>query len=232
MTCHELRLYFEDPVRSALEFRVENEHLVHCAECARFVEMQRQLGLDLRRFRDALPLFPKKLDANVLANYRRNVNSATIPSQPVSRHRIAVLCTTGVAAAIVLVAVAFSSFRPRTANPLSRPQRSELTAIPQPVAVNPTTRLSSSAKVRISHPAVSRRPVRRPATTQALVSPSFRSLMYCDELSCSGVMDVIRVRLPSGEVGSEPTSSAAGGTVIADVLVGPDGIARGIRIVE
>lgn len=233
MTCQELRLYLEDPLRSAGEFRVETEHLVHCAECARFVETQRQLGVDLRRFREALPLFPEKLDANVLANYRRDViNSATVQSKPPSRHRIAVLCLTGVAAALVLVAVAFSSFRPRGANPVAKPQPPELTAMPQSVALNPTARLSSSAKVRSSHPAMGQRPPRRPATTSTLLSPSFRSLMYCDELSCSGAMDVIRVRLPSLGIGSEPASKAAGGTVIADVLVGPDGIARGIRIVE
>jgi len=45
-------------------------------------------------------------------------------------------------------------------------------------------------------------------------------------------MEVIRVQLPSAGVAPDPASTAAGGTVISNVLGGPDGIARGIRIVE
>jgi hypothetical protein len=45
-------------------------------------------------------------------------------------------------------------------------------------------------------------------------------------------MDVIRVQLPSPIFGIMPGSAQATGFVSADVLVGPDGIARGIRLVE
>lgn len=232
MTCQELRLYFEDPLRPDAEFQVEAEHLVHCAECARFIETQRQLGIDLRRLREALPTFPEKLDADVLANYRWNeINRPAVPNPTTSRRRIAVLCMTGAIVAMVLVAVAVSSFRPRAATPTSRPQRSELTAMSRSV-VNPTANLSSSAEIKRSHPAMGRRSALRPPTTLTLPLPNFRSLMYCDELSCGGVMDVIRVQLPSAGIGLEPASTGGGSTVIADVLVGPDGIARGIRIVE
>ena len=62
--------------------------------------------------------------------------------------------------------------------------------------------------------------------------PDFRSLMYCDELSCSGPMEVIRMQLPASDLLFAPGSNSANGTVLADVLVGPDGIARGIRIVQ
>jgi hypothetical protein len=57
--------------------------------------------------------------------------------------------------------------------------------------------------------------------------------MFCDELSCVGDMDVVRVQLPSAVV---PRRASAlpqpTGFVNADVLVGPDGIARGIRVEE
>jgi hypothetical protein len=56
--------------------------------------------------------------------------------------------------------------------------------------------------------------------------------MYCDQISCSDSMDVIRVQLPSPVMGITPASARMGGVVSADVLVGPDGIARGIRVVE
>ena len=60
----------------------------------------------------------------------------------------------------------------------------------------------------------------------------FQSLMYCDQISCPGAMEVIRVQLPSPVLGLTPASARANGAVSADVLVGPDGIARGIRVVE
>lgn len=56
--------------------------------------------------------------------------------------------------------------------------------------------------------------------------------MYCDELSCGGVMELIRVQLPSSGIEPGSASAPAKAPVIADVLVGPDGIARGIRIVQ
>ena len=57
--------------------------------------------------------------------------------------------------------------------------------------------------------------------------------MYCDELSCVGAMEMIRVQLPSSRVaGLTPASTLPNGVIFADVLVGPDGIARSIRIEE
>jgi hypothetical protein len=81
------------------------------------------------------------------------------------------------------------------------------------------------------------------ATTQTsgVVSPNrlddsvpegFRSLMYCDELSCNGGMEVVRVQLPSPAAGFMPASASGNRAVSADVLVGADGFARGIRIVH
>jgi hypothetical protein len=61
---------------------------------------------------------------------------------------------------------------------------------------------------------------------------SFKSLMYCDQFSCPGAMDVIHVQLSAPVLGVMPASVRASGVVSADILVGPDGIARGIRVVE
>jgi hypothetical protein len=56
--------------------------------------------------------------------------------------------------------------------------------------------------------------------------------MYCDEISCGGTMEIIRMRLPAWGADDAPPSTETNGTVLADVLVGADGIARGIRIVQ
>jgi hypothetical protein len=233
MTCQELRLYFEDPLRSDAEFCVESEHLVYCAECARFVDMQRQLGAGLRRLREAVPQFPGRLDASVLAHYRRNVmNGPSQPNAATARRRLAILCMTGAAAAMVLVTVVVFFLRPRAASPISGPRRPESAATSQPIARSTSASFSGPAKIRSSPPGRGRHSTLPVATPDISLSPGFRSLMYCDELSCGGVMELIRVQLPSSGIGLEPASAPASGTIIADVLVGPDGIARGIRIVE
>ena len=71
MTCHELRVYFDDPLRMDAEFPGEAEHLAHCTECARFVEARRELGAGLRLVRESAPEPSAALEAAVLANYRR-----------------------------------------------------------------------------------------------------------------------------------------------------------------
>ena len=233
MTCQELRLFFEDPLPPDAEFRVESEHLANCSECARFVDTQRQLRSGLRRLRDAVPQFPEKLDAAVLTNYRRDVaNRPSNVNAAAARRRIAILGLSGAAAAIVLMAVLPFLVRPSGTSQVSREHRPASTAVSQSIAGNPTAKLSVPAEIGSSHRARHRHSAAPVVAREISPSPDFRSLMYCDELSCGGVMELIRVQLPSGGVVPGSASTAAGGTVIADVLVGPDGIARGIRIVE
>jgi hypothetical protein len=56
--------------------------------------------------------------------------------------------------------------------------------------------------------------------------------MYCDALSCGGAMQLIRVQLSSPAAAFEPAAASPDGAIYADVLVGSDGIARGIRVVR
>jgi hypothetical protein len=55
--------------------------------------------------------------------------------------------------------------------------------------------------------------------------------MYCDQLSCSGAMEVIRMNLPASALGMQSPLRTSN-LVAADVVVGPDGVARAIRIVN
>jgi hypothetical protein len=57
--------------------------------------------------------------------------------------------------------------------------------------------------------------------------------MYCDALSCGEGMDMIRVQLPSIVMPGQGSGFVqTSGSVTADVIVGPDGVARGIRFEE
>ena len=112
MTCHELRLHFEDPLRMDAEFPGEAEHLAHCTECARFVEARRKLGSGLRLVRESGPEPSAALKAAVLANYRATDQRGdpTLVRSRIRRFTI-VAWTTAAAAVLALAARSSSSFR-------------------------------------------------------------------------------------------------------------------------
>ena len=229
MTCQELRLYFEDPLRHDAELRSELEHLAHCGDCARYVEAKRELGNSLRLLRESVPQYPASLDAAVPAAYRRVMAEKTARVAPVPRQRsFAWLRWSAVAAAILLGGVLLYRNQPRVEPAAARP------AAVQPVPVAPSPVAVEAKRPQTKKPLTARRSQPAPvftAAAPATLPPGFRSLMYCDELSCGDAMEVIRVQLPPSAITFAP-AAGAGGPVFADVLVGPDGIARGIRVVE
>jgi len=60
--------------------------------------------------------------------------------------------------------------------------------------------------------------------------PGYSNLMYCDPLVCSGPMPVVRIRVPARQVSPDVNPGAGDGYVNADVVIGPDGVARAIRV--
>src|SRR5206468_2674779 len=59
---------------------------------------------------------------------------------------------------------------------------------------------------------------------EALAKAGYTDLMFCDPLSCSSDAQVVRMELPA--------QGSAEQTVMADVVVGDDGLVRAIRIVN
>jgi hypothetical protein len=235
MTCHELRLYFEDPLRMDAEFPGEAEHLAHCTECARLVEARRELGAGLRLVRESAPEPSEALKVAVLANYRRRITGDPTLGRSRTRRFTVVAWTT--AAAVLALAGAL------LLHPARRLETSgsKIESAQPPIAKTgtfekgantvPWTNAASSPKTLLR----SARPPRRApqvATTKSPPSEDFRSLMYCDALSCGGAMQLIRVQLPSSAAAFEPAAESPYGAIYADVLVGSDGIARGIRVVR
>jgi hypothetical protein len=235
MTCHELRLYFEDPLRMDAKFPREAEHLAHCTECARFVEARHELGARLRLVRESAPEPSAALKAVVLANYRRRITGDLPLVRSRTRGFRGVYWTAAATAVLALAAVLLhparrletSNFKTESAQrPMAQPRISEKSANRVPwtdAASSPKTRLRSA-----------RQPRRVPQlpTTKSPASDDFRSLMYCDALSCGGAMQLIRLQLPSSAAAFGPAAASPDGAIYADVLVGSDGIARGIRIVQ
>jgi hypothetical protein len=70
----------------------------------------------------------------------------------------------------------------------------------------------------------------RNSETSSAESADYVALMLCDPLICSGDEQVIRMELPARAI----TGADNGGTqpVLADVVIGDDGLIRGMRIVN
>jgi hypothetical protein len=245
MTCKEIYAYFEsDPsaairlVRESAEF---SEHATLCPECRRFVEEHRELTRCLHAVRDSAPEIPASLDAAVLAKYRTLMSersrTAAVADSLTGRlgHRSSFGLVVAAAAAVVIACGAIFLFIPHER------QVSQQKFTEQRPVVTPTVAASASQPISATQEPVSKTPKSRVpsakhvsprsvALSENSFSSGFQGLMYCDRLSCPDTMNVIRVQLPSPRFNSG--SSNVSEFVSADVLVGSDGIARGIRLVE
>jgi len=247
MTCEELRLSFgehccDDQLGS--EGNVIVRHLATCAHCARFVEEQKELASSLRMVRELTGGVSESLDTAVLRNYRQHL--AERRSQPTptrSRWLSPGLRWAWVAvAAVFLVGVVwlFSARRPVTVSTVpAKAEPSETASATKSATPTPAEPVVAEAKRRPT-----KAPRRAPSYSVGTRTPlpvraarslpnGFRSLMYCDALSCGEGMDMIRVQLPSVAMPRQTAGFVqTTGSVTADVIVGPDGIARGIRFEE
>lgn len=237
MTCEEIRMHIENRAK-ATELVADSSvaaHVGSCAECRQFLQERQSLGKSLRFVRESVSPVPESLDAAVLAGYRRfAAEREAIPRRHVRETYLPLLLRWGAVAALVLLAsgIAWYSIRkPTNANvvPAAQPASTVAAVVPRTVSaepqVRPVKRLVSPARKHSAQSEADR------ATTIASIPDDFRGLMYCDQLSCAGAMDMIRVQLPPSAI-ARPTSlfRQTSGPVNADVLIGPDGIARGIRI--
>jgi len=247
MTCEELRSYFEDHLRDA-EVRSSHgtvaEHVATCTDCRHFVEEQRELGKKLRLVRESAPLLSESVDASVVLHYRQYLAEKREHFGATGVYRFhpgSAWAWTAIAAA-VLVGVSFWLFSARktvTNTQAQTARRDAAVPIAPVVAQNPAVPVVKTARHRPAAPSLPSqgRSEQRPAGTSVRAARSlpdgFRSLMYCDALSCPEDMDVIRVQLPSAAMPRQASGFIQPvRSITADVLVGPDGIARGIRFEE
>lgn len=60
--------------------------------------------------------------------------------------------------------------------------------------------------------------------------PGYSNLMYCDPVVCSGPMQVVHIKVPVGQVKPNLGQTVGNSFVNAEIVVGPDGVARAIRV--
>ena len=244
MTCQEFLSYLENVVlleTTLLGNSAElSDHAGGCPDCNRFLEMQKELAVDLRLAHQSAPEVPASLDRAVLANYRQFVAARRASAKPAAARKrigpVSVLAwAAAVAAAILVAQEEMALFFPGNSGAIGERPRVALTASPPQAPNTGTSDHVVAQKNPTKQQAVPSHRAHRPPVTSApepdSISPAFSSLLYCDQISCGGAMEVIRLQLPSSLFRSTQVSTQAS-VVSADVLVGSDGIARAIRIVE
>jgi hypothetical protein len=247
MTCEELRSYFEDHLRDAearSNHRAVGEHVATCVDCSHFVEEQRELGKNLRLVRESAPLLSESVDASVVLNYRQYLAEKRehLGATGVYRFHPGSAWAWTAIAAVVLVGMLLWLFAARNTVTNTQAQtahRDAVVPMAPVVTQNPaapvvkSTRHRPAAPLRPSQVRSEQRPARTATRAARSLPDGFRSLMYCDPLSCPEDMDVIRVQLPSAAMPRQASGFIQPvRSITADVLVGPDGIARGIRFEE
>ena len=252
MTCSEIRSYFERQESAAprrdLAAAVAS-HLRTCPSCGPEFQAQIELLGILNLVRDSAAATSPSLDAAVLETFRERRSQVGAP-KAVSFFRqpaTPLLWRCAIAAVIVLAAMILFAYRrsaPMPAIAAGRfvPPASPVKDSPQKDALQNARSSNSAANPAAQHAPVEVRPNRRTersATRRAALAANqsnswpvdFNGLMYCDSLSCSEGMEIIRMQLPAPPAQS-PGAATAQNPVFADVVVGPDGIARGFRIVR
>lgn len=240
MTCIELRSYLEDlaPANSGDHGYSPEvaEHLSLCEECRRFAGEQTEVRSLLNLVRDSTPPVSPSLDAAILANFRKRVPVSGVVA---FRRRPVPLFWRGAIAAVILLIVMLPWAYRRSGTAKHSPPADTVASSGATATGNSATTVAKEnnpAKGTLQHRA--RRKSGRPAAAAPAAVAStqfpagFDSLMYCDRLSCAGTMEVIRMQLPTGVPGRAPSRQPSQGIVYADVVIGSDGVARGIRFVE
>lgn len=244
MTCKDFRGYLERGVGTSARGLAESaemvEHAGACPECSGFVRGEKLLEKHLNLVRRAVPEVPPSLDVRVLNDYRCYQAERKVASDGVGwrvRLETALPWTAAVAFAALVAYGAIVFFMPHSsrgwANGKDRTPAGQ-TVVPvlaeKPVSpsVTPIRQAHGSERRTRNHG----ENIEAAAHRDDSVPRAFRSLVYCDPISCPGAMEVIRVQLPAPVLGLGQAPARAGGMVSADVLVGADGIARGIRVVE
>jgi hypothetical protein len=245
MTCKELHAHFEkhpitdhsgDPGDVSLA-----EHVSTCAGCNRFVESLRDVASGLGLFRESAPGVPASLDAAVLARFRDHRGSLQNSKASFWIRRPArIALASGIALAAVLALIAaFLLPRKSVVAPLIQAESPHPSVasgqgeVPRHIAA---AEVENRKKPHVYSPRQSGEALSAVRAATRLPGEAFRSLMYCDELSCGEGLELVRVQLPFQAMAMSPSTTPNATqferVVSADVLVGPDGVARGIRIVQ
>ena len=240
-----------------MESKDENlsAHARECSGCGKWMESQRALGgaLQLLRAQTAQSEAGPKVEAAVLEAFRAQ---SFEPVGDVEPYRAApaawklsrvfeVGAYLAVAAALIVgIFLGGRMWRDRQAPPTQAhvQETAAPPANPQAAKVSDTEQSSPRIQAEVAQKSANSAATagtvagtKRSQTAAANSSATtidrqgFVAMMLCDPLICSGDEQVIRMELPGNAAGSADGSSEP---VIADVVIGDDGLVRAMRIVN
>ena len=232
-------------------------HARECAACGKWLESQKLLGsaLQVLRAHTAQRAAGPKVELAVLEAFR---TQGFEPVAAVAPDRAApaawklsrffeVGAYAAVAAALIVgIFLGARMWHDRQARPSQVPVQSA--AAPQQINSGVTTLADNSKISGNVTTKMARKSANSATASRAAVGPNrpqtaneqsiattvdrqgFVALMFCDPLICSGEEQVIRMELPGSAIGAGEGNGSQ--PVIADVVVGDDGLVRAMRIVN
>ena len=117
--------------------------------------------------------------------------------------------------------VASASLKAHSAEVAKAAPMTQLPAVQAPAESSPLIHLASVGEAANVEQNV--------AQSASSTWPGYSNLMYCDPVVCSGPMQVVHIKVPVDQVKPNVGQSVGNSFVNADVVVGPDGVARAIR---
>lgn len=235
------------------------DHAAACQPCRRQLMALQALSAALQQAAlETSQIAPSPLlEERVMAEFRRQARVAPAPT-----HRWAPALAAAAAIAFVSLAALYVARRRAAAPPVSGPQpaRAQANAANKLAALSTTAEVAGAApptratgkaaqhlppaaakprsKARSRGPQPSRATARRRfinPVSPVIWTGNFLPLPQGENMPEADGAQVVRIQLPGSalaSIGMQPPISAANTVVTADVLIGDDGVARGIRFVE
>jgi len=233
-------------------------HARECAGCGKWVESQRRLGAALQTLRASTEQSEAgpEVEAAVMAAFRSRGFAPKVVAMPERTppvlgrlHRFFEVGAYAAVAAALIVGLFLGARLLRDKQTDSHPTPAQTASAPAAVATEGKAEVAAtdtgSAAVKSAEIVATTSPVRavgvRSVTTAAKAAADtatetnaneragYTAVMLCDPLICSGDEQVVRMELPATAAGADGSS---GRSVLADVVIGEDGLVRAMRIVN
>lgn len=251
MNCSEFQHVSHELARDQVEGRDKIEALAHageCPRCAEYLEQERRLTLKLGFLSQALYSHeaPERLESALLTAFREHAahtdGNGSVPLHAGPRFWAHQKfwgwgATAAALAAVIALAVGIHSRRNSQAE---LPAASVMTPATSTHGASPAAGQQDESQQRVIRAVRHRhdvsprlRSVRSEGTTTIADNSGFVPLIYCDELNCATPGEIVRVEIPASSLPMMGlVNDNRSGSVRADVVVGEDGIARAIRLVD
>ena len=201
------------------------EHARRCEHCDRLVEHELKLKLMFTE------LAEQTRAAEPRAQVKRNLLAELEAMRPLTAARFGWVPRFALAAVVVACLVlAFVLVRhakdrnnvahapvPQPAPAVKAPVTEKAVPVEAPVV----------ASIKTKAPKVTARP--KQAAVPVETANDFYPTVMCDSITCAGPAVTVRVEMPASPLSARRNS---GGRVMADLLVGEDGVVRGVRLLQ